>query len=362
MCQLKRRSFLGLSASILGGGLLASKMGHGSENSGPGATGGVHHVHAISLMTETANRFLAALGPEQRAKATFEFSDDERMDWHYIPKVRKGLTLGEMSPYQRHLASALLAAGLSQTGYIKAVTVMSLEEVLKIQENDSGEKRNPDKYHFSVFGTPSDTGTWGWRVEGHHLSQNYTVANGKVVDAPSFFGANPAEVRVGPRKGLRTLAGEDDRGFELIHALDEPQQKVAIVNATAYKDILTAANRKAALDGQPSGLPAAKMTAKQFDALRALVELYASNVPDDLAERRMDQLNQARRNIYFAWAGGTSAGELHYYRVQTPSFLIELDNTQDGANHIHSVWRDFTDDFGGDVLKAHYTSHHVPTG
>ena len=358
MCQVKRRSFLGLSATILGGNLFAGKTGYGFENP-QDAPGSVHHhVHAVSVMTETANRFLAALSPEQRAKATFQFSDDERLNWHYIPKERKGLTLGEMSPYQRHLASALLAAGLSQTGYIKAVTIMSLEDVLKIMENDRGEHRNAEKYHFSVFGTPSDNGTWGYRVEGHHLSQNYTVTNGQVLDGPSFFGANPAEVRQGPRKGLRTLAGEDDLGFEVIHALDEPQQRVAIVDPKAYREILTAASRKAALEGQPSGLPAAKMNARQFDALRALVELYAYNLPDDLAERRMNQINKAGRNVYFAWAGGIKPGDPHYYRVQTPSFLIELDDTQDNANHIHSVWRDFNGDFGGDLLTAHYETSH----
>ncbi len=358
MCQLKRRSFLGRSAAILGG-LIADKTGHGFENRGQGAEGNVHHhVHAVSVMTETANRFLAALSPEQRAKATFQFSDDERMNWHFIPKARQGLTLGEMSPNQRHLASALLAAGLSQTGYIKAVTIMSLEDVLKVLESDSGEHRNPEKYHFTVFGPPSDTGTWGWRVEGHHLSQNYTVTNGQVEDGPSFFGANPAEVRLGPRKGLRTLAGEDDLGFEMIRNLDESQQMIAIVSPKAYRDILTSANRHAALEGQPSGASAAKMNARQFDALRALVELYARNLPDDMAERRMDQINKAGRNAYFAWAGGIKPGDPHYYRVQTPSFLIELDDTQDNANHIHSVWRDFSGDFGGDLLKAHYDASH----
>lgn len=359
MCQVKRRSFLTLSATIFGGGLIASKTVHSLQNGGEGVAGGVHHhVHAVSVMTETANRFLAALSSEQRAKATFQFSDDERMNWHFIPKERKGLTLREMSPYQRHLASALLAAGLSQTGYIKAVTIMSLEDVLKALENDSGERRNPEKYHFTVFGMPSDTGTWGWRVEGHHLSQNYTVANGQAVDGPSFFGSNPAEVRQGPRKGLRTLAGEDDLGFEVIHALDERQQKIAIVDPKAYSDILTAASRKAALQGQPSGLPAMKMNTRQFDALRALAELYASNLPDDLAGRRMDQINKAGRDVYFAWAGGIKPGDPHYYRVQTPSFLIELDDTQDNANHIHSVWREFNGDFGGDLLKVHCENSH----
>ena len=209
-----------------------------------------------------------------------------------------------------------------------------------------------------MFGTPSDSGTWGYRVEGHHLSQNYTVVNGKVVDGPSFFGSNPAEVRQGPRKGLRTLAGEDDLGIELIHLLDEHQQKVAIVDPTAYKEILTAASRKAALQGQPSGLSASKMNAMQFDALMALTEEYARNVPDELAENRIAQINEAGRNIYFAWSGGINRGDPHYYRVQTPLFLIELDDTQDDANHIHSVWRDVTRDFGQDLLQQHYKANH----
>jgi Protein of unknown function (DUF3500) len=349
--RVERRLFLRSSAALVGAGMLGSTHGH-AEQIHP------HHVHAASRMTECANRFLAALDANQRGKATFPFDSDERMNWHFIPKERKGLPLREMTPYQKHLASALLAAGLSQTGYIKAVTIMSLEDVLKIIENDNGERRNPEKYYFSVFGTPSDSGTWGYRVEGHHLSQNYTVVSGKVIDGPSFFGSNPAEVREGPRKGLRTLAGEDDLGTALIHTLDEQQQKVAIVDPTAYKDILTSANRKAALQGQPSGLDASKMNANQFDALMALMEEYARNVPDELAEGRVAQINKAGRNIHFAWSGGINRGDPHYYRVQTASFLIELDDTQDDANHIHSVWRDLTGDFGQDLLHQHYQASH----
>jgi uncharacterized protein DUF3500 len=316
--------------------------------------------HAASLITECANRFLAALDENQRGKATFPFDADERLNWHFIPKERQGLGLREMSPYQKHLASALLAAGLSQTGYIKAVTIMSLEDVLRIMENDSGERRNPEKYYFSVFGSPSERGRWGYRVEGHHLSQNYTVVDGEVIDGPSFFGCNPAEVRQGSRKGLRTLAGEDDLGIQLIHALDEQQQKIAIVETTAYKDILTAASRKAALQGQPSGLSASKLNARQFEALMTLMEEYARNVADELGDRRMAQINKSGRNIYFAWAGGINASDPRYYRVQTPSFLIEFDDTQDNANHIHSVWRDFNGDFGQDILRQHYAERHNP--
>ena len=158
---MKRRSFLRSSAALLGVGAVGSSNIHATHIH-------PHTIPAASLVTECANRFLAALDTDQRAKAMLRFDADERMNWHFIPKERKGLPLREMSPYQKHLASALLAAGLSQTGYIKAVTIMSLEEVLKLMENDSGESRNPEKYYFSVFGTPSDNATWGYRVEGHH--------------------------------------------------------------------------------------------------------------------------------------------------------------------------------------------------
>src|SRR5581483_6853249 len=262
-------------------------------------TSAYHRTNSASVMTEAANRFLASLTPEQRAKATFTFEDDERQNWHFIPKPRKGLPLGEMTAPQKHLAAALLSAGLSQQGYIKAVTVMSLEDILRVLEKGSGPARDPEKYFFTVFGTPSDSGTWGYRVEGHHLSQNYTVVSGKVVGAPSFFGANPAEVKEGPRKGLRTLAAEEDLGRSLIKSLDGEQRKIAVVSETAYKDILTAANRKAALDGQPSGLSASKMNAKQFEILMSLLEEYARNMPEQIQQAREEQIRKAGRNIYF---------------------------------------------------------------
>jgi hypothetical protein len=309
-------------------------------------------------MAESANRFLASLTPEQRAKATFGFEDGERQNWHFIPIERKGLALREMTPAQKHLATALLSAGLSQQGYIKAQTVMSLEDVLRILEKGQGPERDPEKYYVSVFGEPSDSGTWGYRFEGHHLSQNFTVTGGHVAGAPSFFGANPAEVREGPRKGLRTLAGEEDLGRAVIQSLDAEQRKIAIVAPEAYKDIITMDTRKAALEGQPSGLLAAKMNAKQFDLLQALVGEYAHNMPEQIAQAREEEIKKAGKQIYFAWAGGIERGQPHYYRVQTGDFLIEYDDTQNNANHIHSVWRDFNGDFGVDLLKLHYQTSH----
>ena len=313
-----------------------------------------------SVMETAAKNFLSSLTPEQRAQATYKFDDDQRFDWHFIPKPRKGLPLKEMNSYQTKLAHALLSAGLSQRGYIKAVTIMSLEDILKQME--AGRKgapgRDPEGYFFTIFGEPSSSAVWGYRVEGHHLSQNYTVVGGKVVDSPSFFGSNPAEVKQGPRKGTRVLAAEEDLARELVTSLEGEQKKTAIVDQTAYKDIFTMASRKAALEGQPSGLAASKLNAKQFGMLMNLLEEYASNVPEQMAQSRMEQIKKVGKNMQFAWAGSLERGGPHYYRVQSPVFLIEYDNTQNDANHIHSVWRDYNGDFGLDLLKAHYQTSH----
>jgi hypothetical protein len=321
-------------------------------------TAAYNRTSSASVMTEAANRFLASLAPEQKAKATFKFDDAERMNWFFVPIERKGLQLREMSPYQKHLASALLSAGLSQSGYMKALTIMSLEEVLRILEKDNGDRRNPEKYYFSIFGTPGDDAIWGYRVEGHHISQNFTIVRGKIVDGPSFYGANPAEVREGPRAGLRVLAAEEDLGRDLVSALDAEQKKVAIFDPTAPKDIITMNSRKAAIQGNPSGILASKLNARQFEKLNALLSEYTHNVPEQVAAAREDLIRKAGRNIHFGWAGGINRGDPHYYRIQTASFLIEFDNTQGGANHIHSVWRELTGDWGEDLLKEHYQQSH----
>ena len=321
-------------------------------------TAAYYRTHSAAIMSDTAKTFLASLTPEQRALATFQFQDEQRFDWHFIPKPRKGLPLRAMTPSQKHLAQALLSAGLSQRGYIKASTIMSLEEVLRVMEKDDGERRNPEGYFFSIFGEPSESGTWGYRVEGHHVSLNFTLVKGKVIGAPTFFGANPAEVREGPRKGLRVLGREEDLGRAVITSLDPSQKKIAIVDKEAYKDILTMASRKAALQGQPSGLAVARMNANQKQLLTDLLDEYCYNLPETLALVRLEQIKKAGDSLYFAWAGSEQPGGPHYYRIQSQSFLIEYDDTQNNANHIHSVWRDFNGDFGLDLLQQHYQTSH----
>lgn len=309
-------------------------------------------------MAAAADHFLKALEPEQRARTVLSFEGEERQNWHFVPRERQGLPLRDMTPTQKHLAAALLSAGLSRRGYIKATTIMSLEEVLRVLENDSGERRNPEKYYFTIFGTPGPRAVWGYRVEGHHLSHNFTIVNGRVAGAPSFFGANPAEVRQGPRKGLRALAAEEDLGRALFASLDESQREVAVVSPRAYRDVLATPGRKAAIEGQPSGLSAAKLTPRQFEHLEALLEEYAGNVPGEMAAARRERIRRAGRKLWFAWAGEGAPGRPHYYRVQGPDFLVEYDNTQNNANHIHSLWRETSRDFGLDLLEEHYKASH----
>lgn len=310
-----------------------------------------------SIMTNAAKNFLNSLEPWQKTAVSFKLEDEERSNWFYTPVPRKGLALHDMKPYQRQLALAMLAAGLSQRGFIKATTIMSLDELLLVLE--PAPRRDPDNYYVSIFGEPSETGEWGYRFEGHHVSQNFTLVNGKVQGAPSFFGSNPAEVMDGPRKGLRVLANEEDLALDLVNSLTPEQRKTAIFDAKAPGDILTTNTREAALKGQPNGLSASAMTPAQRAKLQDLLEEYCSNMPEQVAELREAQIKKAGTNIWLAWAGGTEHHQPNYYRIQTADFLVEFDKTQSNGNHIHSVWRDFANDFGRDLLKEHYAASHT---
>ena len=313
-----------------------------------------------SEMTAAAKHFLASLNDDQRAAATFEFKSDERENWHFIPKDRKGVTLGHLKPAQRHLAFALLQSGLSNRGFAKATTIMSLEQILQELEGPNRRfPRDPELYHVSIFGTPDAQGTWGWRFEGHHLSLNFTLVKGKfAAGTPSFMGTNPAEVRQGPRAGLRVLAAEEDLARELLTSLNATQLKQALIQTNAPDDILTVANRTADV-GQARGLAFSEMNAAQKKLLNRIIDEYVGRLRGDLALVDLAKIDAAGRGkIRFAWAGSSQRGQRHYYRVHGPTFLLEYDNTQNDANHIHAVWRDFASDFGRDLLKEHLEQSH----
>ncbi len=325
-----------------------------------------HHVSQTEgAMIETANNFLSSLTAEQSATASVDFNVEHRTKWHFVPDNnfkntygfdRPGLNFNKMDPHQQRLAQALLSTGLSQAGLVKALTIMSLEDVLRIKEKDTTGRRDPNKYYFSVYGKPSPSSNWGWRVEGHHLSLHFTFRNGNLVSSsPTFFGANPHKVNEGPRAGLRALPAEEDLARGLMKALDSAQRKQALIAETAPRDIITSADTRAKIEGAPQGLAASKMTAKQVEMLMALLDEYANNMPSRIAGARRKAVRDAPLDkVFFAWAGGVEQGAGDYYRVQGPTFLVEYDNTQNENNHSHTVWRDYENDFGFDVLASHY--------
>ena len=304
----------------------------------------------------SAQAFLDSLTPELRAKTVLPFNSDERLNWHYFPKDRAGLPLAAMDETQKAAAANLLKAALSTAGYTKAEGIRALENVLR--EMEGAAHRDKNLYYFTIFGEPSMETPWGLRYEGHHLSLNWTVVDGNAVgDTPQFLGANPAEVRQGPMTGVRTLAAEEDLGRTLVTSLSEEQRAIAILDPVAPPEVLTGAERDAAIQ-EDKGLAYADMDAAAQGLLMGLIQEHASCQSDALAQARLAKIRAAGiEAVKFAWMGGLEKGQGHYYRVQGPTFLIEYDNTQGQANHVHTVWRDFDGDFGRDVLKAHYASH-----
>jgi hypothetical protein len=311
-------------------------------------------------MTKAAGDLLQSLTPEQKAKASFEWKDAERLNWHFIPRARKGLPMKEMTAAQRSFANALLQTGLSESGFTKATTIMSLESILREMEGPNGKMvRDPELYYVSIFGKPGAASTWGWRWEGHHLSLNFTVVGGKfITGGPAFLGTNPALVKQGPRTGLRVLGDDEELGRKLVKGLKPEQAKAAVIDAKAPADILLMPGK---VPGplEPAGIAWGKLDADQQALLWKLVEVYAGRLRGDLAKQDLEKVAAAgKEKLVFAWAGGLEAGQGHYYRVQGPTFTIEYDNTQNNANHVHSVWHDHASNFGEDLLKQHYREEH----
>lgn len=312
-----------------------------------------------AAMAEAAKKLLEALPAPQRQKASFTLEDAHRVEFFFVPTPRKGLPLKEMSAPHRQLAMAFLKTGLSQPGYTRATQIIELEKVLAELEKNPV-RRDHELYYVSVFGTPAAAGTWGWRFEGHHLSLNFTVVKGTMIaTTPQFMGANPAEVRVdGPLKGRRTLAAEEDLGRRLVTSLNEKQRKEAIFDDDAPADILTE-NKSTVESLGSAGILVKALDPKQAGLVRQLIREYTGRMPAAVAEDRLARIEKAGfGEIRFAWAGGLEPGQGHYYRVQGPTFLVEYDNTQNKANHIHTTWRDFQGDFGRDLLREHYKSAH----
>ena len=310
-------------------------------------------------MAKAANAFLAAMDSAKRAKASLPFNSEERLSWYFVPRERQGVPIKQMSSEERQAALTLLRSGLSAKGFTKVDTILHLEEVLFAIEGSA--IRDPELYYFTVFGEPSEQGAWGWRYEGHHASLNWTVVDGRLVaSTPQFLGANPADVGDGPQKGTRALAVEEDLGRALVKSLSADQGAQAVLSKDAPKDILTSNSREAAIQ-EDKGISYGKLTQEQQGLLLSLIQEYASAQPLAVAQARLARVKADLPNIKFAWMGGLAKGQGHYYRIQGSTFLIEYDNTQNNANHIHCVWREFKGDWGRDLLAEHYRTapHHA---
>jgi len=341
---MKRKQLLlvGIVAAGLAGAVCLSK-----EEAAPG-----------ERMCDSAAKLVNSLNDEQKGKALFAFDDKERTNWNFVPlqdaqknPTRKGLRFEQMSGEQQETAKALLRAGTSSSGFEKATTIMSLEAILADLEKGGAMVRKPGWYFVSIFGTPSKAGKWGWRIEGHHLSLNFVVERGKIAaSTPAFFGANPAEIKMGPRKGNRTLPEAEDFAKRLFASLDEDQRKIAF-QSKQFPEIEQ--GKAVAHPGAPKGLPADKMNEKQRDLLMKLIQSYAQRMPPDIAEAELAEVKSAGIDkIHFAFAQATDEpGKPYTYHVQGPTLLIEFlniqaDSARNPANHIHSSWRDPRGDFG----------------
>lgn len=307
-------------------------------------------------MADSASQFLASLTPEQKAKAQFGFDSPERVNWNFVPlqdkdrnPTRKGVRFEELNDAQKKKALALLRTSLSEQGYEQATTIVSLESILADLEKSGAMVRNPNWYFVSIFGDPSNTGKWGWRFEGHHLSVNFTLDKGVVVSpTPLTFGANPAEIKSGPNKGKRTLPGIEDKAKELIQSLTDEQKAVAR-QAKQFDEIAQAPKAKV---GPPVGLPASKLTDAQKATLWKLIEEYAHRLPADLAAAELKRVQDAGYDkVFFGYCiEEDKPGKPYTYRIQGPTFLVEFlnvqgDSARNPANHIHSAWRHLPADF-----------------
>lgn len=314
-------------------------------------------------LVKKANAFLNTLSPDLRSQAQFSFGDAERFNWNFVPIKRNGPSFRDFNETQKNAAISLLRASLSDQGYQKARGIIELEAVLKAIEGRAiaDNYRDPLNYHISIFGKPSSMAEWGWRFEGHHLSLNFSSTKGMLVSStPTFFGSNPGIVNSGDKIGTEVLKKEMQFGFLLLNSLDENQLKKARFAEIAPPEIITGNSRNASLLS-PSGIEFRELNAAQKKIFMQLLDVYIRNYTSEFSEKLLAKIKIAGiDDLHFAWAGSLKPGSGHYYRIQGKALLIEYDNTQNNSNHVHTVVRDLTNDFGEDVLKGHYLKqdHH----
>jgi hypothetical protein len=313
---------------------------------------------------DKANAFIAGLNEKQKTAALYPFDTAERYRFMYVPlEDRKGISMNELNTAQRAAAMDLLRTSLSEETVQKVKSIMLLDNVLKELEHRKADDhyRDSGKYFLTILGIPSPKTIWGWRFEGHHVAFHFS-ANKKelVAGTPSFLGSNPAIVLQGPQKDQQVLKEETDRGFALLHALSADELKKAVIDSVAPGEILTAATRKAMI-AHPAGIRNSELSPSNQQLLLQLLTMYVHRYTKLFADTMLKQIQAAGlNNLWFSWAGYTEhvLGKPYYYRIHGPSIIIEYDNSQNNANHIHTVIRDLNNDFGGDMLLEHYRESH----
>lgn len=318
---------------------------------------------AAREVTAAVRAWLDGLDDSQREQAAFPFETPERFVWAYTPGPRKGLAIRDMGPDQRAASTAILTAALSPRTAEEVAAIIALELVLGQLEQADGRagwtRRDPELYWFAVFGVPGSP-AWSWRIGGHHVAIHVTLADDRVIGTtPSFLGANPAIIPSGPRAGETMLPGEEELARALLTELTPSERAVALIDGTAPADILTGTGRLADLRSVPAGVRHADLAGPGRAAFERLVRHYIQRMRPDVAQPAWELIvDGGLGDVTFAWAGSDAPGRGHYYAIRGPSFVIEYDNTQNDANHIHAVWRDLENDWGEDVLAEHLSAAH----
>lgn len=334
--MLRSRSFLLPLACVL---LFVPTVSFGQSDERPGLA-----------MATAASRFVDSLDHSQKLAVSFGYDDPERLNWHFIPRDRKGVGLWDLEGAAYDAACDLVKTGLSSAGYRKVLEVRSLEEVLYLFEGGDEQerrlKRHPHKYYVSLFGKPGTKGLWGWRFEGHHLSLNFSVKDGKIVSStPEFFGANPGQIDAGPGRMLRVLGKREDIARQILKACSDDMVGKVWLSKEAPSDIRGGGVAQPVLS-EAEGLRYADMTPGQQKLVRELIGEYLTAMPTTVVRERMAAIKaDGMDDIHFAWWGGSELNEPHHYVLQGKSFIVEYNNTQNSANHVHAIWRNTAGDF-----------------
>jgi hypothetical protein len=342
---LSRRMLLQSSVSLGA----AATFGTGVWAAGPNVT---------KEMGLAAASVLGLLDSDRRKACQLPWGD-RIDDWHYIPRDRPGLSMGSVTAAQSKALWDLLATLLSTRGLDQVRGQLRVEGILGELTGEAA-FRDPGNYALVVFGDPSGPDPWAWRLEGHHLSLTIVVAPDYGVSVtPAFFGANPAKVaHHHHHAGFRLLGAEEDTAFSLIRSLDGKAREAAIIADRSLGQIVSGPGRETVLKSF-EGASLSTLNEAQRAGVMHILELYAGTMRDEIAAAAMARVNEIGTDkLHFAWAGSLEPGKPHYFRIHGPSALVEYDNTQNGANHVHSVWIDPDGVFGRDLLKAHYQGQH----